>query len=82
MFEYINEVKIYSLLDTYSVTDTLFYQVNAVPHFQEMSHRVPSEVNWKSNSSKCILGHVFWKSEPDPFAKIVRFFSFMKRPLG
>lgn len=78
MFKYINKVKI-SLLETYSVTDTLFYQVNAVPHFQEMSHGVPSEVNWKSNSSKCILGHVFWKSEPDPFAKIVRFFFFYEK---
>lgn len=52
-----------------------------VTHFQEVSDVVPTEVNRKSNSSKCILGHVFQKSESDPFAKIL-FFSFMKRPLG
>lgn len=82
MFKDINKVKTYSLLDAYSVTDTLFYQVKPVTHFQEMSDVVPSEDNGKSNSSKCILGHVFWKSEPDPFAKISKIFSFMKRPLG
>jgi len=47
-----------------------------------VTNPVPTEVNGNlSKTSKCVLGHVFLKSEPDPFAKMTTyFFSFLKKP--
>lgn len=46
-------------------------------HFHWVADPVPTEANGNlSNSLKHILGHVFLKSEPDPFTKVsVLFFS-------